>query len=486
VHTTIRQAIDPLRSTLARVTVLALLAVTLVALAPAAATAATYAAAEQDFVARINAARGAGGLGPLVVNTQLVRVARDWSAVMAAEDRMYHNPVLGQQVTGDWTRLGENVGYTARTGATQAELVERLHNAFMDSPPHRDNVLGDYNQVGVGITITPAGKLWVTVNFMQAATVQAVDQVDEAIRVSRDVFANAGSGSATAGYVVLTRAEVFADALGGAGLAGRSAPILYTPGPSPADGDPALHPATRAEIDRVLGAGGRIYVLGGTAAVSERAAAELAAAGYDVRRLSGAGRVETSVRIAREILAVHGNTGEVLIARADDWPDAVTGGAYAASAGAPLVLTDRGRLHPAVAAFLAEANPTRRWALGGTAALADEVVTAAGAQRISGADRTATAVAVAERLWGRTAARPGDRYVSLPASGATAWAYALAYAPWSAVNDGPQLLVGSDVPASVRTYLQHLGYGGGVAGDVWAASIVPAPVVDNLRALVRG
>ncbi|MGH2703523.1 MAG: CAP domain-containing protein [Actinomycetota bacterium] len=43
---------------------------------------------------------------------------------------------------GNWQALGENVGVGGD--------VEALHRAFMDSPGHRTNFLGDYERVGIG------------------------------------------------------------------------------------------------------------------------------------------------------------------------------------------------------------------------------------------------------------------------------------------------------------------------------------------------
>lgn len=440
----------------------------------------TFAEAEEDFRARLNGERTAQGLAPLALDVQLTRVARGWSDRMLAEDRMYHNPELANQVKGPWQRLGENVGYTNKSGASNAELVERLHVAFMNSPSHRANVMGDYNLVGVGVRLTEGGKLWVTVNFMKAPLDAAVSgQVGEAVGVSRRLF----GAERPASYVVLGRSDVFADALGGSGLAADQGPMLFTPGPRTVDPDPVLHPAVRAEIDRLLGRQGTVYLLGGTAAVSRSIEAELARDGYDVRRLAGASRAETAVKVAREMVARFGAPAEVLIARADVWADAVTGGAYAAATRSPVLLTDHDRLHPAVGAFLTETRPAQRWALGGTAALSEHVVQSAAASRIAGADRASTAVAIAEQLWGKTIAADGDLYVSAPGDG-SGWAYALAYAPWSAVHDSPQLLVGAAVPVPVEEYLERLGYGGAVKGDVQAASTVPRPVVERLKVLV--
>jgi putative cell wall-binding protein len=295
--------------------------------------------------------------------------------------------------------------------------------------------------------------------------------VAEALAVSQVLF-----GADAAAGVVLTRSDLFADALGGSALAGRDAPLLLTPGA-------ALDPAVAAEIDRVLGARGTVWVLGSERAVSGAVTDELARAGHQVRRLAGADRIETSIAIARE-LAARGAVEEVLIARADDWADAVTGGAYAAAAGVPILLTPRDGLDPRVAALLAELAPARRFVLGGPAAVSDAVVAQAGAERVWGADRAATAVAIAERLWGRGAAEAGQEWVATHGYTEDGWAYALASTPWSAAHRAPQLLVGATLPDPVRAYLDRLGYPV-PGGAVRSTGAVPSPVAEQLRELLQ-
>lgn len=135
------------------------------------ASASQWADQEQRLVDRINAERQAAGLGALRVDAELQRVARDWTGVMLAEDRLYHNLSLGPQVDRDWQRLGENVGWTER-GTTALELVDAVHVAFMESSAHRDNVLrAEFGWVGVGVQVNAAGRLWTTVNFMQGTGV---------------------------------------------------------------------------------------------------------------------------------------------------------------------------------------------------------------------------------------------------------------------------------------------------------------------------
>jgi uncharacterized protein YkwD len=117
---------------------------------------------ELDFWNRTNTARAENGLGPLEWDEAAANVARGWSSNMAATQTLAHNPNLvddiNNNVTTDWTRIGENVGY----GPT----VSSLQTAFMNSPGHRANVLGDYNRVGIGVVRDAHGTIWVTLDFV--------------------------------------------------------------------------------------------------------------------------------------------------------------------------------------------------------------------------------------------------------------------------------------------------------------------------------
>ena len=114
---------------------------------------------ESTFVSRINASRAAAGLAPLEVNADLVDDAAAWSQRMLEAGAISHNPNLGSVTTG-WEALGENVGVGPDEGS--------LHDAFMGSSGHRQNILGDFTHVGVGVVAEPE-RMWVTVIFMKAA-----------------------------------------------------------------------------------------------------------------------------------------------------------------------------------------------------------------------------------------------------------------------------------------------------------------------------
>jgi hypothetical protein len=117
---------------------------------------------EGQFVDRINALRASKGLNRLVVDGELVAVARRWATSMARADRISHNPNLGDQVKSDWVKLGENVG----VGMT----VPRLHDAFVASPTHYKNLVDkDFTHVGVGVVYGRDGAIFTTHQFMRLA-----------------------------------------------------------------------------------------------------------------------------------------------------------------------------------------------------------------------------------------------------------------------------------------------------------------------------
>lgn len=146
------------------ISVLAVIAALVVV--PATAAGATVSAsAEQDFVNRLNGARSAAGLPPLAVAGDLVTNARTHSHWMGTNNTLAHNPNLSKQIT-NWVQLGENVGYGGS--------VSTIHNALMNSPGHRANILHTgYNQVGIGTWVSSSGRIWVTQVFRKTATAAA-------------------------------------------------------------------------------------------------------------------------------------------------------------------------------------------------------------------------------------------------------------------------------------------------------------------------
>jgi hypothetical protein len=130
------------------------------ATAPAAEARTIEPSLEQQLTDLINRERRAAGRSALSTELQLTRIARDWSGSMAGAGRLSHRPDLEGQISGNWRRIGENVGV--------GPSLTRMHDAFMASAGHKANVLGDFDRVGVGV-IEDGGRLWVTVNFMRGS-----------------------------------------------------------------------------------------------------------------------------------------------------------------------------------------------------------------------------------------------------------------------------------------------------------------------------
>jgi hypothetical protein len=244
--------------------------------------------------------------------------------------------------------------------------------------------------------------------------ISGATRFDTAIATSQDQFFVSGSAAA----VVLTRADTYPDALAGVPLAAKvGGPLLLTSSNSLSD-------AVRAEIIRVLPAGGPVYILGGTSAVSAAVATTITGLGFVVHRLAGANRFATAVAGA----GGPGHPTTVFEATGLNFPDALAGGPAAIEAGAAILLTNGSVPAAETTAYLAAHTGGTHYALGGPAAAADPTATA-----ISGADRYQTAALVAETFFHTPA-------VAGVATG-TNFPDALAAGPDLASRDAPLLLV---------------------------------------------
>ncbi|GAA3735882.1 hypothetical protein GCM10022225_18190 [Plantactinospora mayteni] len=210
-----------------------------------------------------------------------------------------------------WSPDGNTVAFTNGTGVATAPangsgaanptVVAGLSGTPSYQPQRRDTVarLAGSNRFGTATAVSQAH--WAT----------ASDQNDPR------QFADA---------VVLSRSDLFADALGGAALAAaKQGPLLMTP-------PTALTAAAEAEIRRILPTGKTVYLLGSTGAISTTVENRVKALGYQVKRLAGQNRYDTSITIANE---VNPNPDYVLAATGADFPDALAAGAAAGSFNLP-------------------------------------------------------------------------------------------------------------------------------------------------------
>lgn len=117
---------------------------------------------ESAFVLRINEERRSAGLPELQMRAQLVAPARFHSLDQTWNDTLGHDGMGGRSAadrvgvldrTLIWDGLRENVGMVGSDN-TAYGLVDRLHEAFMESDYHRENILSDSaTHVAVGVVV---------------------------------------------------------------------------------------------------------------------------------------------------------------------------------------------------------------------------------------------------------------------------------------------------------------------------------------------
>lgn len=360
---------------------------------------------EWDFLNLVNRERRAAGRRPLAMVTGARDVARAWSGAMATRNVLSHNPDFAPQLRQRFPkaiRVGENVG----VGGSMTSL----HAAFMKSPGHRANILGDYSFAGIGVRWN-GSKLWVTVNFLKDSgqlpfivrtpltRVGGASDADTSVLLSRRLAPRSATG------VVVARMDGFADALAGGPLAAaHRGPVLLTP----------PNNVPRNVIDearRVLAPGGVVFILGGPAAISVAMESAFTAAGLTVQRLAGADRFGTAAAVAPRVSS---SPPEIFLVSGLSFPDAVLAGAPAGRRGSPILLLAPNSVPPSTDLYLRANADLPRVVIGGRAAVSDATAEAAEtAERVAGADRYSTSAAVAEKYFpggNRVAVASGSRF----------------------------------------------------------------------------
>jgi uncharacterized protein YkwD len=123
--------------------------------------------AERELFTSVNQARRAQGLGPLRWDERLAAAARRHAEVMAERGSAQHGfegePSLSaraKQAGAHFHWLSENV--------TRGPTPRFIHSQFMNSPPHRANILDrDMDSIGVGV-VERRGQLFAVEDLSQA------------------------------------------------------------------------------------------------------------------------------------------------------------------------------------------------------------------------------------------------------------------------------------------------------------------------------
>ena len=122
-------------------------------------------AAESELLTLANQSRQNAGLPPLRINQDLMDAARAHARLMIQQRQLSHqfdgepNLLIRLHATGvPLNSVGENVAYNAS--------AEKAFHAFMNSPPHRSNLLDpDFDAVAF-VAIWSDGQLYVVQDFV--------------------------------------------------------------------------------------------------------------------------------------------------------------------------------------------------------------------------------------------------------------------------------------------------------------------------------
>lgn len=123
--------------------------------------------AERELYVSVNSVRHANGLPPLRWDDSLAVAARCHAQLMAEHQSAQHGfggePSLSVRVKlagAHFSWLSENV--------IQGSSPEFIHRQFMNSPPHRANILDrDMDSIGVGV-VQRRGQLFAVEDFSQS------------------------------------------------------------------------------------------------------------------------------------------------------------------------------------------------------------------------------------------------------------------------------------------------------------------------------
>jgi putative cell wall-binding protein len=173
------------------------------------------------------------------------------------------------------------------------------------------------------------------------------------------------------------------------------------------------------------------------------------------KRLAGDDRYETAVKVSQ---AGWTTAGTVILARGDDFADAVAGVPLAHQLNAPILLTQTNSIVPAIIEEITRLKAERVIILGGPGAISDNVRgelerIGLAVERIEGADRYETAVRIAERL-----VREGAEFDTAFIAVGTNFADALAASSYAAMRGQPILLTDTNyLPQATKDAIANLG-----------------------------
>jgi YVTN family beta-propeller protein len=390
-------------------------------------------------------------------------------------DTFNHRVFAGQMVTDELGRVITPVGPTSTVGTFAIDSVaQRLY-------------VTDIRSDTVTVYDSTTFRAIATVKVSASPTAIAVDTVTHSVYVSDLANAVVSVIDGTTDKVIATipvpgtPSGIAVDSSAGLVYVSNVVNGTYEVGPLPSGTVTVIDAAHNTIVGSaaVTGAGGSagdIAVDASTHAVW-LAAEQMSEVTPVVSRRSGVDRFGTATAISGAAYDTQG-ADAVVLARSDTYPDALVGAPFAASKNAPLLYTSGVALPTETSAEVTRVLAPGKtvYLLGGTSAIPASIATQLTGMgyvvsRISGADRYATAVAVADAM--------GDPSTVFLATAAN-YADALAAGPAAAHATAAILLTnGTTMPSATTAYLAaHPGTTYAVGG--------PAATADPSASAISG
>ncbi len=372
---------------------------------------------EAELSGLLNQEREIRGLPALPTSDALRTVSRRHTQKMMLAGTIFHSDDLRgetEEFFPDWAKIGENVG----VGPT----IPRTHQAFMDSTGHRNNILDEaWQTMAIGV-IADGNRLFMTQRFLRLRSGSSVpddalaegndsgtdsgDRTEQAAPTgSMDFLRLAGSGrvetakalvehafpAGSASGAVLADAFDFHGALAGSALAGQ------VKGPTILSSTKALDAGAADALVRALGrdSGRTVHVMGTFAPAVLQSVRDL---GLEVKQVTGDGFAAQAANAAR---ALPQAPDTAIVARIDNYPDALAASAVSAHTGWPILFTETGALNGATRDVLNELNIATVHVMGGTGAVSAATASAIASlginvERHAGSGRLETALVIAD------------------------------------------------------------------------------------------
>lgn len=260
-----------------------------------------------------------------------------------------------------------------------------------------------------------------------------------------------------------------------------------------------------------------VYIIGGTSALSSAVETKLKTtvagggagkATTAIVRYAGSDRYSTSAIVANAITAAgvasHDNKKSAILVSGENFADAVAASMLVsgpttatATTGLPILLTQSDSLPNVTEVALANLAIKKLFVIGGTSAISEAVATKAGAGRtvvrVSGADRFATAAAVADlaiKTVGTGGFGMNKREVYLAEMGAASGG-ADALAAGSLVNEDGSVLLGTSggtLPSATSAWLgaNSAGATGLTVGIIGGTGVIPTSTEATIKTAAGG